>query len=196
MVNGLPVGLGGDSHSWVRLALAVPDGGTLGLLFTVSKTRRHRAVLRRYRVRCLEVREYHIESLDAGGARLYGPTHPAARIHQAATASIRVTEAAPEAALAALLEAHAHALDDWIPPERYLGPLDTLPKRLAAGRWSVTGPAFVLKAYAGALRRQGVPSVLNSRHSAKTSPPFSVLHFSQSFVVAERFVIDYLRDVS
>jgi hypothetical protein len=192
-VKSLPAGLGSGTHSWIRLALAVPDGDTLGLLFTVSKSRRHPAVLQRYRVSCLAVREYHIESLDAGGIRLYGCSHPAARVHLAGNASLRVTDAAPAAVLASLLEAHARELDDWIPPERYLGDLSTLRKRLATGRWSVTGPAFVLRAYAIALRQQRVPCALKTQASERQTKPLSVLHFSQSFVVAQRFVIDHLR---
>jgi hypothetical protein len=83
--------------------------------------------------------------------------------------------------------------DDCVPIDRYLGSFADLPVRVANGL-SLTGPEFVLKAYARALRSVAASS-LNRRPKRAGTPRFRVLHFSQSFVVAERFEADLIGEV-
>lgn len=171
----------------------MPDGRDLGLLFNILEGKRG-PIVQRCRVRCIRVRQWQVDGLDGGGIRLYGSNHPLARQHSSATARLRlepVEDAA--AAIAALATAHARIFDDWVPLERYLGSLGDLPDRVANGL-SVTGPEFVLKAYARALRSMAVAR-LSRRPTRVGTARLRVLHFSQSFVVAERFDADLIDEV-
>jgi hypothetical protein len=96
------------------------------------------------------------------------------------------------AAIAVLVTAHARIFDDWVPIDRYLGSFADLPGRVAKGL-SLTGPEFVLKAYARALRSVAGGS-LNRRLKRADTARFRALHFSQSFVVAERFEADLISE--
>jgi hypothetical protein len=177
-------------NAWVRLGLVVPDGRNLGLLFNIRDGKRG-PVVQFCRVRCIRVRQWHVEDLDGGGIRLYGSDHPLARQHSSAKARLRLGPVEDtRAAMAALVTAHARVFDDWVPIERYLGSLADLPVRLAGGL-SVTGPAFALKAYAGALRSL-TAATLSPRPKPVGTARLRVLHFSQSFVVAERFEADLI----
>lgn len=183
-------------NAWVRLGLAVPDGRTLGLLFNVSDGKRGR-IIQRCRVRCIRVREWHLDDLDGGGIRLYSSTHPLARHYSAPKARLRVARVEDaRAAVAALVSAHTRIFDDWVPCERYLGSLGSLGSLAArvADGLSVTGPEFVLKAYARGLRTLATVS-LRRQPKQVGAARLKILHFSQSFVVAERFEADLLKEV-
>jgi hypothetical protein len=178
-------------NAWVRLGLVVPDGRNLGLLFNIFEGKRG-SVVQHCRVRCIRVRQWHVDDLDGGGIRLYGSDHPLARQHSSAKARLRLERIENAgAAIAALVIAHARIFDDWVPLERYLGNLGDLSDRVASGL-SVTGPEFVLKAYARALRSVAAASL--SRRPKVGAARFRVLHFSQSFVVAERFEADLISE--
>jgi hypothetical protein len=178
---------------WVRLGLAVPDGRSLGLLFNVFDGRRGR-IAQRYRVKCMRVREWHLDGFDFGGIRLYGSDHPVARQYSASRARLRVAPIADGRAIAALIAAHTDVFDDWVPCDRYLGSFDTLSSRVAKGL-SVAGPEFLLKTYARALRPMA-PSVSVRRLAARgRAARLQLLHFSSSFVVAERFEVNVPKEV-
>ena len=175
-------------NAWVRLGLVVPDGRNLGLLFAIHNGKRGR-VVKRCRVRCLRVRHWLVDDLDGGGIRLYGADHPLVRQHSSATARLRLARVEHAgAAMAGLVAAHTRLFDDWVPIEQYLGSLADLPARLVDGL-SVTGPEFVLRAYARAVRSLTAAS-LSKRPKRGAAARLRVLHFSQSFVVAERFEAD------
>lgn len=179
-------------NAWVRLGLVVPDGRNLGLLFNIVEGKRGR-IVQHCRVRCLRVRQWHVDDLDGGGIRLYGSDHPLARQYSSAKARLRLERVEDAgAAIAALVTAHTRVFDDWVPIDRYLGSLADLPVRVANGL-SVTGPEFALKAYARALRSAAAAS-LSRRPKQVGTPRFRVLHFSQSFVVAERFEADLISE--
>ena len=180
--------------AWVRLGLAAPDGKSLGLLFNVFQGKAG-PIVHRCRVRCVGVREYHLEALDGGGLRLYDSRHPLARQYSAPRARIKVTPLAESAAvLAALVQAHSRTLGDWVPPDRYLGALADFPTRVAADGLEVSGPDFLLRSYEKALRRLGV-SVSSQAYPRRRQPVRTkVLHFSQSFVVAEAFKAEILNE--
>jgi len=94
---------------------------------------------------------------------------------------------------AALVTAHGRIFDDWVPIDRYRGSFADLPVRVGNGL-SLTGLEFVLKAYARALRSVSAASL--SRRPKRIGPArIKVLHFSQSFVVAERFDADLMSEV-
>ncbi len=180
-------------NAWMRLGLVVPDGRNLGLLFNILKGKRG-AIVQHCRVRCVRVRQWHVDDLDGGGIRLYGADHPLARQYSSAKARLRVERIEDaDAAVAALVTAHARIFDDWVPIERYLGSLVDLADRLANGL-SMTGPEFVLKAYARALRSLTGAS-LSGRPTRGAAARFRALHFSASFVVAERFEADLISKV-
>jgi hypothetical protein len=181
--------------AWVRLGLALPDGKSLGLLLNVFKGK-DGPLIQRVRVRCVGVREYHLEALDGGGLRLYDSKHPLARQYWAARARLRCAPAREDAAaLAALVQAHSRTFEDWVAPDRYLGDLARLPKRFAAEGLVLSGPDFVLRAYAKALRMLGLSVSVRSKPARRRSARPKVLHFSQSFVVAEAFTADLLREM-
>ena len=180
-------------NAWVRLGLVVPDGRNLGLLFNILEGKRG-PIVKHCRVRCIRVRQWHVDDLDGGGIRLYGSDHPLARQYSSAKARLRLERVEDAgAAIAVLVTAHARIFDDWVPIDRYLGSLADLPVRVADGL-SVTGPEFALKAYARALRSVAAAS-LSRRPKRVGTPRFRVLHFSQSFVVAERFEADLISEV-
>ena len=180
-------------NAWVRLGLVVPDGRNLGLLFNILKGKRGPTV-QHCRVRCIRVRQWNVDDLDGGGIRLYGADHPLARQYSSGKARLRLERVEDAgAAIAALVTAHARIFDDWVPIDRYLGSFADLPVRVANGL-SLTGPEFVLKAYARALRSVAAGS-LNRRPKRAGTTRFRVLHFSQSFVVAERFEADLISEV-
>jgi len=182
------------ANAWVRLGLAVPDGRSLGLLFNVFVGKRGR-IVQRYRVRCIRVREWHLDGFDGGGIRLYGSDHPLARQYSTSKARLRVApiEGGPPA-IAALTAAHTRVFDDWVPCDRYLGSLASLAGRVAKGL-SVEGPEFLLKTYARALRSMAPSVSVRRRAKPGRTARLKVLHFSQSFVVAERFEVDLLKQV-
>jgi hypothetical protein len=93
--------------------------------------------------------------------------------------------------LATLYHAHIDAVDDWIPFERYV-----LPKIPSAcgfepasrNEFAFRGPDFLIRAYARALRTGGerVQAVLKVAKRKIGRP--GVLHFGESYVVADKFV--------
>jgi hypothetical protein len=175
-------------NAWVRVCQVAPDGRNLGLQFNILQGKRG-PLVHHWRVRCIRVRQWHLDEVDGGGIRLYGSDHPLARQYSCAKARLRLERVEDAGVvIAALVTAHARVFDDWVPLERYLGTLADLPVRVAAGL-SVTGPEFVLKAYARALRSVAAAS-LSRRPKRDGMARFRVLHFSQSFVVAERFEAD------
>ncbi|HEU4994473.1 MAG TPA: hypothetical protein VFT29_06615 [Gemmatimonadaceae bacterium] len=182
-------------NAWVRLGLVVPDGRNLGLLFNILKGKRGPTV-QHCRVRCIRVRQWHVDDLDVpgGGIRLYGADHPLARQYSSGKARVRLKRVEDAgAAIAALVTAHGRIFDDWVPIDRYLGSVADLPVRVAKGL-SLTGPEFVLKGYARSLHSVAAASLIR-RSKRSSTARFRVLHFSQSFVVAERFEADLISDV-
>jgi hypothetical protein len=179
-------------NAWVRLGLVVPDGKNLGLLLNVSEGKRSR-IGQRCRVRCIRVREWHLDDFDGGGIRLYGSDHPLARQYSTPRARLRLARIGDTGvAVATLLAVHTRIFDDWVPCERYLGSLGDLAARIENGL-SISGPEFVLKAYARALRPLAAASLKRQAKQSGTGR-FKILHFSQSFVVAERFEADLMKE--
>jgi hypothetical protein len=180
--------------AWVRLGVAVPDGKSLALIFNMFQGKAG-PIVHRCRVRCVGMREYHLEALDGGRLRLYDSRHPLARQYSAPRARIKVTRLAESAAvLAALVQVHSRTFGDWVPLDRYLGTLADFPRRVAADGLAVSGPDFLLRSYAKALRQLGV-SVSFQEYPRRRQPVRTrVLHFSQSFVVAEAFRAEILNE--
>jgi hypothetical protein len=179
-------------NRWVRLGLVVPDGRNLGLLFNIHTGKRG-PIVRRCRVRCHRVRHWEVDGFDGGGIRLYGADHPLARQYSSGTARLRLERVEDAGAvIAALVTAHGRLFDDWVPIDRYLGSVADLPSRLAKGL-SLTGPEFVLKGYARSLHAVAAASLIRRSKRSGTAR-FRVLHFSGSFVVAERFEADLKSD--
>ena len=175
--------------AWVRLVRAESNRKGLCLLFEVRSGQRGKVVAG-FSIRCSGVREHHIGELDGGGMRRYPSSHPAARQTFAPRARLAIEgKGDPLSALGALVTSHVSAVDDWVPVARYLGDLKTLVSRLARGPVVFSGPAFLLARYARAARRLGWRTRLTRLRQAKRRPA-TVLHFSESFVVAERFQVE------
>ena len=136
---------------------------------------------------------------------MYPSTHPAARQYVARRAELRWPRTCDETrALAALFRAHLKAADDWIPFDRYLcwnfwnGTSfcrDIAP--VSGSNFVCRGPDFLLRAYAKALETIGESVELTSRGSLKPKSILpKVLHFGESYVVANAFVAQRLDEAS
>jgi len=176
---------------WVRLFEMHQGRARLRLGFIASSGQRGKEALR-FSVQCSGVREYHLGSLDGGGIRVDGPSHPAARQHWCERCRLTVGPC-PDArqALGALVSAHTMLVQDWVPIDRYLGSLDSLVARLESGTKAIiSGPTFLMKVYQRSLRHIGVQSRVSSSRPARNAPKPRVLHFSDSFVVGDGFVFE------
>jgi hypothetical protein len=136
------------------------------------------------------LREYHIENVDGGGLRLSGVSHPVVRQHLDVRGSLRfrgVTKSADHLACE-IWAAHVKAVDDWIPPDRYLPSIPTLAEILAAGRGILCrGPRFLLRQYGTVLKRAGIRVTIATSSRRSSRRRARLLHFGQSFVVAANF---------
>jgi hypothetical protein len=175
-------------NSWVRLNSANETRSGLELIFSVHSGERGRR-LQAWAISCLEVREKHLTDFDGGGLRIYSSSHPAAGQYLAQQAELRWrgNDRAAEI-LGALYTAHLQAVADWIPFDRYTVTRYTLVRITSAKRPVIRGPAFLLRAYAKALRNHAddVKLVLRPKLAGK-SAGLKVLHFGESYVVAESF---------
>jgi hypothetical protein len=96
---------------------------------------------------------------DGGGLQLSGGSHPVLRQYTDSVAALRLKGPVANVApiIGELWAAHVALVDDWIRPERYLGPPKELQARLASHRRTVCrGPAFLVRHYARILARRGV----------------------------------------
>jgi hypothetical protein len=164
---------------WVRVESVhrVDDGIVLVLgLYAGKKGER----VRSWEIRCRRVQEAHICDLDGGGIGLYEPDHPVCRQYTAGTATLRCAVGdRRDAAVGSMLAAHVGAVDDWIPFDRYVSGLKA--------PMTVRGPAFLIKAYAAALRDLGLAPTVSAGKSVKGRARYRALHFGNSFVVAAIF---------
>ena len=93
-----------------------------------------------------------------------------------------------------LYGAHIEATDDWVPFERYVFP--NMPytrgfESRAEKEYTCRGPAFLIRAYAKALRTKGETlRVIRLNIGGKGKGRPKVLHFGTSYVVAEDFAAD------
>jgi hypothetical protein len=168
--------------SWVRVEQinAIPAG--LELCLSVYKGKRGRKT-EGWRIGCLGVREFQVSELNGGGLRIYAANHPAARQYVTRRAVLRWTGGDEARTIKSLCQAHMDAVDDWIPIDRYLDI-----RAIAGGNYICRGPDFLMRAYAKALRLNGVKPRLRVRERRKAnSVRPRVLHFGESFVVATAF---------
>lgn len=128
---------------------------------------------------------------------MYPATHPAARQYVARRAELRWPRTCDEAkVLLAPYQAHTKAADDWIPFDRYLS-IETpwtgtsfqphfAP--ISGNNFVCRGPDFLVRTYAKALEAIGEQVPLTLRRASKLKPAQpKVLHFGESYVVAEAF---------
>ena len=183
--------------TWVRLSVATLHGRDLAISFAVLPSRRHRTGVD-FLVTCSGVHEWQLTELDGGGVQLYSWRHPAAR--QYASPFSRITFASGPSQVrtlvGALAAAHARVADDWIPSDRYLGAFDKLSSRLErGGRVVVKAPEFLARAYARAAR--SCAALVELAEAGRPTGPIArprVLHFSNSYVVADRFSAEISRE--
>ncbi len=186
--------------SWVRVDDISRTLGGLDLCLSVHEGRRGKTV-DSWIVTCRGVHEIHITELDGGGLALYPTSHPAAQQYVARQAELRWPRSSNEAnVIAKLHRAHAKAVDDWIPFDRYLlfNVYWIAPSfaPVSGDNFVCRGPEFLLRAYAKALRTVGEQARVTLRGSPKAKPirP-NVLHFGTSHVVANVFGAEHLAKV-
>ncbi len=171
---------------WVRVEqVRRGPGRSLQMILGVAEGRRG-ALREAWLVTCRGVRELCLTDLDGGGLQLWPASHPAARQYSDPTASLICKPSDLRAAVGALYEAHASAVDDWVPFEQYLGFEVPAPSKLE--RLRARGPRFLMNKYARALRALGIACALapSGRRDSRR-PACRVLHFGDSYVVAEEF---------
>jgi hypothetical protein len=175
--------------SWVRLERVRRMPHQLELSFGVHKEGRPKKKFGAWTVLCDGVQEASISDFDGGGLAVYSTTHPAARQYRVRSAELKWSDAEEEAiVLGVLYQAHTDAVDDWIPFDRCVRS-----DQLSESKWSCSGPEFLLRAYAKALRANLIqPRLILRRQLKKRSRPLKVLHFGASFVVAESFIAERL----
>jgi hypothetical protein len=134
---------------------------------------------------------------DGGGLALYPADHPAARQYVARWAELRWPRTCDEArTFLALHRAHTRATYGWIPFDGYLQ-IETpwtgtsfqphfAP--VSGSSYVCRGPDFLLRAYAKALDAIGERTKLTLRRPSRPGRARpKVLHFGESFVVANTF---------
>ena len=123
--------------------------------------------------------------------------HPAARQYTDSVESLRFEGSAAnvDALLGELWTVHQQVVDDWIDPDRYLLSPVIIRRRLSRRRGRLCrGPRFLVRRYAGVLRRAGLRPVQASSARGASKGHAKVLHFGHSFVVARRFRAERDRD--
>jgi hypothetical protein len=171
---------------WVRLEEVRRISRGLLLSFGIHKGRRGE-LIEAWGVQCAQVHEAKITAWDGGGLALYSSNHPAARQFSAWQAEVSWSGASDESTLiGSVYKEHVKAVDDWIPFDSY-----SSIRNISKGKFSFRGPEFLMRAYAKALRAIGEqPRVVLRRKKGAVSP--RVLHFGDSYVVANSFVAERL----
>jgi hypothetical protein len=169
---------------WARLEEVRRIPGGVLLSFGIHKGRRGQ-LIEAWKIRCAQVHMAKITAWDGGGLAVYSSNHPAAREFSARQAEVRWSGTSDKSSLiGALYKEHANAVDDWIPFDSYSSVRD-----ISKGRFSFKGPEFLMRAYAKALRAIGEhPQLILRRKKRAVSP--RVLHFGDSYVVANSFVAE------
>ena len=177
------------ADGWVRVDQATVDGQKIHLFFSLVRGRRGR-VVDRYVVLADGTREVCLRDFNGGGLRVYPSNHPAAKQYVDVKQRSQVSGVgdSPHSIVGALLDAHTRAVDDWIPFDRYLGAADLLVDRLASTRsWRFSAPRFLSRIYARVLKDLGIRVNVLSSPGARSSTRLRVLHFGESYIVAEDF---------
>jgi hypothetical protein len=186
------------SDGWVRMEQLRRIRGGIELRFCVRKGRRGKR-LGGLTIRCSGVHELKISHEDFGGMAIYPANHPAARQYVVQSAELRWSRTCDEdRALGVLFSAHLETVDDWIEFDRSLGielpwtrgNRHTYSLPTTDREFVLRGPSFLLRAYAKALKAIGEPVklTLRNRRKGKSVQP-KVLHFSESYVVADKFEV-------
>lgn len=134
-----------------------------------------------YLVACEGVREIKLSDFDGGGIRLYPRTHPAARQFGIQAKLQWPSRVDLGVNVGALYTAHEKLVGDWIPFERFAEIRQTKTAR------HCLGPLFLLRAYARELKSSGEEATVRSLGKSNVKLLPRVLHFGESYVVADRF---------
>lgn len=175
-----------SAGGWVRLEEVRRFPGGLEITFSIYNGKRGKRI-DTWQFTCLRVHEAQISAWDGGGLCLYSTAHPAARQYSARKAEVRWGDANDMAlVIGTLYKAHANLVDDWIPFDRY-----SSIRAVSKGKNACRGPEFLMRAYAKALRSIGKEPHVLLRRSRRTTARAQVLHFGDSFLVADDFVADH-----
>jgi hypothetical protein len=179
---------------WVRVEQVGKTHRGLEISFGIHRGRRGKRVAA-WSVTCLDVREANIRDFDGGGLALYASDHPAAKQYAERWCELRWAQDSNQTAiLAALYDAHVDVADDWVPFERYVLPHMPYPvgfQPRSGKEFGCRGPNFLIRAYAKALRAIGEHvRVIPLKVGRKRGSRPKVLHFGESYVVAEAFAAE------
>jgi hypothetical protein len=147
-------------------------------------------------VSCRQVREFSLTDCDGGGLNFWTKSHPLLSQFSSRKASLRVSVGRRTMAecLGMLLKVHRQSVDDWIDFDRFVPP--ALSTRTDARPIVINGPEFLLIDYQRGLEAAGFGATLKRHQRAlywsgfgwsERRHPVSLLHFGNSFVVAESF---------
>jgi hypothetical protein len=147
-------------------------------------------------VSCRQVREFSLTDFDGGGLNFWTKSHPLLSQFSSRKASLRVTVGRRTMAecVGMLLKVHRQSVDGWIDFDRFLPP--GLSTRTDARPLVISGPEFLLINYQRGLEAAGFGATLKRYERAlywsgfgwsERRHPVSLLHFGNSFVVAESF---------
>lgn len=185
-----------QNDGWFHLTSFVQEGRRVTLRFEQAATSTS-SLAAAWIVSCDQVREMSLTNDDLGGLNFWEHDHPVAAQFSSPKASLSIALGAHTAAECAgvLLRAHRAAVDDWLEFDRF-----ARPSRWLSGttrRVAFAGPQFLLEAYQQELTQFGFTARVK-RYKRKLywsgmswserKRKVSVLHFSNSFIVAESFL--------
>ena len=101
----------------------------------------------------------------------------------------------PSALLGILWKVHRKATDNWIPFDRYINRQVT-PRELFESDMGMlaSGPSYLIEAYASAIDNEGMKPRRLASEEGIYVPEAKMIHFSESYVVAETFEASRIRD--
>jgi len=147
-------------------------------------------------VSCRQVRDFSLTDFHGGGLNFWTTNHPVLSQFSSRKASLRISVDGRTRAecVGALFMAHRRCVDDWIEFHRFV-PL-ALSSRTDLHPMLISGPEFLLTEYRRGLKAAGFDATLKPHKRAlywsgvgwsERRHRVSLLHFGNSFVVAESF---------
>jgi hypothetical protein len=177
-----------EENGRMRLIAGFWAGAKLRLHFEVNDGNDHHTM---WELTFSNVLEERLAGAYYCGLNVWHEGHPATDQYteQRVTVSFSCAPPDPDRLIGQLWVAHRALVDDWIPFDRYFNDAMPLRRLLAANSGILAaGPRFIMNEYARVLKENGcIPN--KSRRSAKGRiTKASLIHFDESFVIAEAVV--------
>jgi hypothetical protein len=180
-------------NEWLSVTAIAVVGRDLTLRFEAAPKKRSR-LKRAWIVSCRQVRDLCLADFDGGGINHWARDHPTIWQFSSPRASLAISFGNHTRAecLGVLLEAHHIAVDDWIEFDRFAD----IDRKTSAGPPKIVAPQFLLAEYRRRLVRAGFSAQLtkprkrfywSGRGWSLRRSKVSMLHFGNSFIIAESF---------